>query len=77
MVLNGIKWSYCIIVHDQSSSMLFVGWDGWDGYHRFIGHRSSKSTFGAKKVCKSAKAIHLQNQNLEIEMIRFCHLPRG
>ena len=36
LYLDGIGWSLCILEHERSSSMLYVGmgWDGMDGYHR-------------------------------------------
>ena len=30
--------------------MLYVGWVGWMGWMVIIGHRSSRSNFGANKV---------------------------
>ena len=47
--------------------MLYVGWKdgmGWDGWMVIIGHRSSKSTFGAyKNKCPQVMQPLLKSQN--------------
>ena len=35
---------------DGWSDGMELGRMGWDGYHRSIGHRHSKSTFGVNKA---------------------------
>ena len=48
-----------ILIHERSSSMLYV--DKWMEWMVIIGHRSSKSTFGAYKM----KAVLQTFQELE------------
>ena len=66
MVSDHLRTSYVIFVHERSSSMLYVGWD-WMGWMVIIGHRSSKSTFGANKVQLTSNTFHINSNRSKLK----------